>query len=150
LLEHFQKKTSGDFFAEATASGRSFYDIVTMASIIEKEVRGEEDRQKVADIFWRRLGIGMALQADSTVNYATRKNLPSVTAKDLEVDSRYNTYKYPGLPPGPIANPGMTALIAAIRPLKNTDWFFLTDKDGNVHYAKTFDEHIRNKQKYLR
>lgn len=150
LLANFESKISPELRRDIAASGRTVFETVIMASIIEREVRGEEDGALVADLFWRRLEIGMALQADSTVNYATGKSLPGVTLKDTEVESGYNTYKYRGLPIGPIGNPGLTAIKAAIKPKANDYWYFLTDPDGNVHYAKTFDEHIRNKQRYLR
>lgn len=147
LLKNFDKKTA-DVFSSANPHSRR--DILTMASIIEREVQTPADRRIVADIFWRRLGAHMALQADSTVNYATGKSLASVTAKDLEIDSPYNTYKYPGLPPGPICNPGLDAIMAAAAPTPNDYWYFLTDAQGVVHYAKTLDEQTRNKFKYLR
>lgn len=150
LLANFDKKFSPELRKRAADRGRSVYDVVTMASIVEREVKTPEDRRKVADIFWRRIGKGMALQADSTVNYATGKSLPSVTYEDTQAVSRYNTYKYPGLPLGPISNPGLDALEAAIDPEPNDAWYFLTDADGNVHYARTLDEHNRNKARYLR
>jgi UPF0755 protein len=149
MLGNFESKMSPEMRSAIAARGRTVFETVVMASIVEREVRGDEDRAMVADLFWRRLKIGMALQADSTVNYATGKSLPGVTAKDIEVESGYNTYKYRGLPIGPIGNPGLSALQAATKPKANDYWYFLTDKDGNVHYAKTFDEHIRNKRRYL-
>ena len=91
----------------------------------------------------------MALEADSTINYISGKNTPSASYEDLQIDSLYNTYKYPGLPPGPISNPGIEAIKAAIYPQESDYWFFLTDSKGNVHYANDFEEHIRNKNEYL-
>ncbi len=146
MLTNFDRKLTEELRLSITASGRSVFEIVTMASIVEREVRGDRDQRMVADLFWRRLRIGMALQADSTVNYVTRKNLPSVTYEDLEIDSRYNTYKYPGLPPGPIGNPGMQAIIAAIEPTPNPYLFFLTSPDGTVHYGRTLEEHVANRR----
>jgi UPF0755 protein len=150
MLGNFDAKLTPELRAAIAASGRTVFETVTMASIVEREVRGEEDMRRVADLFWRRLDVGMALQADSTVNYVTRKGLPSVTYEDLEVDSRYNTYKYPGLPFGPIGNPGLQALRAVIDPLPNDAWYFLTDPEGTVYYAATFDQHIVNKNRHLR
>lgn len=150
MLENFDRKLTPELRARIAASGRSTFEIVTMASIIEREVRGEEDQRMVSDLFWRRFDIGMALQADSTVNYVTRKGLAAVSYEDTTVDSRYNTYKYPGLPVGPIGNPGLQALTAAIDPLPNEYWFFLTDEEGTVHYGRTLDEHNENKRRYLR
>ena len=123
---------------------------LTLASIVEREVRGAEDMKIVADLFLRRIDMGMALQADSTINYVIDGDDPSVSAEDLELDSPYNTYKYPGLPPGPISNPGMNAIQAVLHPTPNAWYYFLTADDGTVYYAKTFDEHVANKNRYLR
>lgn len=122
---------------------------VIVASIIEKEVRKPSEMKAVSDIIRKRLEIGMALQMDSTVNYITGGNNPSVSYNDLGTDSPYNTYQNAGLPPGPISNPGFNALDAAVNPSANPYYFFLTDPLGNVYYAETFDGHIANRQ-YLR
>jgi len=129
--------------------GTSLHELLTLASVIEKEVRTPEDRRLVADVFRRRLEIGMALQADSTVNYVTGKSVAAASSEDVAADSPYNTYKHRGLPPGPICNPGLDAISAALEPQANDYWYFLTDADGGVHYAKTLDEHNANKAKYL-
>jgi UPF0755 protein len=151
LLDNFERRLErAGLFDKVKASGHSLHEIVTMASILEREVRGKEDRQMVADLFWRRLEEGMALQADSTVNYVTGKSTAAASAEDLKIDSAYNTYRYRGLPPGPIGNPGLEALEAALNPTANDYWFFLTDSEGAVHYAKNFDQHKRNKALYLR
>lgn len=150
LLANFDKKFTSELRAKGAAHGRGVFDVVTLASILEQEVRGDADLKLVSDIFWRRLDAGMPLQADSTVNYVTRKGRASVSGEDTAVDSRYNTYKYPGLPLGPICNPGLAALRAAVEPTPNDNWYFLTDKEGNVHYGRSLDEHNKNKAKYLR
>jgi UPF0755 protein len=150
LLGNFDRKVTPELRAKVAVRGRTLFQVVTMASIVEREVRTPDDRRKVADIFWRRLQKGMALQADSTVNYAVGKSAASSTYEDTRVVSRYNTYKYPGLPLGPISEPGLDAIEAAADPAPNPYWYFLTDKDGGVHYAATLDEHDRNKAKYLR
>lgn len=126
--------------------GEGFEDALILASILEREVRGAEDMAQVSDIFRKRLADGMPLQADSTVNYATGGNRPSVTYEDLKVDSPYNTYKYPGLPPGPIGNPGIQAIQAALNPSKNPYYYFLTTPEGEVKYARTFEEHLANRR----
>ncbi|MEY4744126.1 MAG: hypothetical protein RL272_71 [Candidatus Parcubacteria bacterium] len=150
LLSNFDRKLTPDLRQRISDREKSVFEAITLASIIEREVKGDGDRRKVADIFWRRLQAGMPLQADSTVNYATGKSLPSVSLQDTEDVSLYNTYKYPGLPLGPISNPGLSSIEAAVSPEPNDAWYFLTDKDGTVHYAKTLDEHNRNKAKYLK
>lgn len=149
MLANFGARLDEDLRAEIAASRRSMFEIMTMASLIEREVRGDLERRMVADLFWRRFDIGMALQADSSINYVTGKDLPSVTHDDTKLDSRYNTYKYPGLPLGPIGNPGVSALRAAVNPISNGYLYFLTDSEGTVHYGRTLEEHNRNKARYL-
>lgn len=131
-------------------TGRSWHQILTMASVVEKEARTPEDMALVADIFWRRLKINWALQSCATVNYVTGKSSPAVSAADKAIDSPYNTYKYPGLPPGPISNPGLKAITAVLHPTPNAYWYFMSDTNGVMHYAKTLDEHNLNVAKYLR
>lgn len=116
-----------------------------IASIIEREVRGLTDMKLVSDIIRKRLAIGMPLQMDSTVNFITGNKTPSITFADRDIDSPYNTYMYPGLPPGPIANPGLDALIATKNPTPNNYYYFLTNPQGKVFYGETFDQHIANR-----
>jgi UPF0755 protein len=130
--------------------GLTFHEMITMASMVEREVRSPEDMKLVAGIFYTRLTIGMALQADSTVNYVTGKTDAAVSLEDSRVDSPYNTYQYLGLPPGPISNPGMNAILAVLNPTDSDALYFLTTEDGEVVYAQTFDEHIANKYQYLK
>lgn len=149
MLDNFNRKLTADLREEIARQKKTIFEIITMASIIEREVRSDEDRAMVADIFWRRLQAGMPLQADSTVNYITGKYTTRASATDLQIDSPYNTYKYPGLPAGPIGNPGLSAIRAAIYPKPNNYWYFLTTNDGKVIYARNFEEHKANKAKYL-
>lgn len=129
--------------------GRTFHEMLTLASIVEREVRAPEDMKRVAGIFFTRLKIGMALQADSTVNYVTGKKDASISLEDSRIASPYNTYRHLGLPPGPISHPGMNAILAVLAPTDSDDLYFLTTDSGEVIYARTFDEHIANKRKYL-
>lgn len=130
---------------EAKKQGRSVQDVVTLASIVEKEVANSEERKIVAGIFLNRLRDGIALQSDATVNYITRSGRARSTQRDLQVDSLYNTYRHPGLPPGPIANPGDDALEAALFPASTDYRYFLTDVNGKIYYAETFAEHQKNR-----
>jgi UPF0755 protein len=130
--------------------GLTFHEMITLASIVEREVRSPEDMKLVAGIFYTRMKIGMALQADSTVNYVTGKDDPAVTLEDSRIDSLYNTYRNLGLPPGPISNPGMNAIMAVLEPTDSDFLYFLTTSEGEVKYARTFDEHIANKYRYLK
>ena len=120
-----------------------------MASVLEKEVRDAKDMKIVSGIFWKRIEMGMALQADSTLDYERNKTSAELTSDDLKTDSPYNTYTRSGLPPTPIDNPGLNAITAALNPTASPYLYFLTDKDGKVYYAKTFEEHKKNKAKYL-
>lgn len=148
-------KDTDDFWRRVynnkTETPLNVHELLTMASIIEKEVRDDSDRAKVADILWRRYLRNWALQVDSSVHYAVDKTGDVfTTSKDRENDSLWNTYKYPGLPPGPICNPGLASITAALYPEANDYWYFMTDNDGKVHYAKTLDEQNFNVNKYLR
>ena len=104
----------------------------------------------VADIFYKRLDRNIALQSDASVNYITGKGLVQPSLEDTKIDHPYNTYKYRGLPPGPISNPGLNAITAAIYPKENPYYYFLTTKEtGEVIYSLTYDQHLENKAKYL-
>lgn len=133
--------------SEAQKQKRTLHDVVILASIVEKEVATAEDRKIVAGIFWNRLQIGMALQSDATLNYVTNAGRSRLNAEDLKSTSLYNTYKYRGLPPGPISNPGADALEAALFPADTEYQYFLTDAKGKTYFGKTLEEHIRNRQK---
>ncbi len=138
-------------------SGMSLYDIITLASIIEQESGGKgavsdsslslnEERKLVASVFYNRMQIGQALESDATINYVTGKNSPAASIADLEVNSPYNTYKYAGLPPGPICNPSLGSIAAALNPA-HSDYFYFLHKQpsGKVEFSKTFEEHKRKK-----
>ncbi len=128
----------------------TLHEFLTLASIVEREVRTEISMRRVADIFLKRLKIGMALQADSTVNYVTGGKSPAITQEETRLDSAFNTYQVAGLPPGPISAPSLRALNSVWEPEPNNWYYFLTDDKGDVYYAVTHDQHVRNKQKYLR
>jgi len=150
IFDNLEGKITTEMRSEIKNQGRSFYEILTMASMVEREAQLEEDMKMVADIFWRRLDMNWALQSCATVNYITGKNDPGVTNVDREIDSPYNTYLYPGLPSGPIGNPGLNAIKATIYPTENDNWYFMSGKDGEMHYGRTLDEHNQNVYKYLR
>jgi UPF0755 protein len=125
-------------------------DIIKMAGILEEEARTMETRRVVAGILWKRLSMGMPLQVDSSFKYINGKISKTLTLDDLQIDSPYNSYTHKGLLPTPISNPGLGAIEAAITPIKTSYLYFLTDDAGNMHYGKTFEEHVANKEKYLR
>src|SRR3989344_925802 len=150
MLDNFSDKLNQDLRAEISRQKKTIHEVITLASIIEKEVATEKDRKLVADIFYKRLQQSIALQADSTVNYATGKSAARESADDIKIDNLYNTYRYGRLTPGPISNPGMSAIMAAIYPIPNPYWYFLTTLDGTVIYSKTFEEHVKAKAKYYK
>lgn len=163
MLATLDVKLSAELRAKIKARNKTIYEILIMASLVEKEVgrnvkvvtaqdleKLTEERKIVAGIFYNRLGISMALQSDATVTYITKKKDPSASAEDLKIDSPYNTYKYRGLPPGPISNPSLSSIIAAIEPTSSDYLYFLTKPDGTAVFAKTFEEHVANKNKYLK
>jgi UPF0755 protein len=121
---------------------RTRHEIITLASIVEKEVRISSERPVVSGVYWNRLRIGMALQADPTVLYALGRNNVRVRYSDLTVDSPYNTYRRPGLPPGPIAAPGAAAIDAALNPAKVPYRYFVARPDGRHEFRVTYSEHL--------
>ena len=151
LLRHRDAQFTEKIYADIAAQGRSVEEIMIMASLLEREVRGSVDKKKVSDLFWRRLDNGWLLQADSTVHYLTGKTgNVFTTPADRDTDSPWNTYKIIGFPLSPIAMPSFESIEAAVYPVKNDAWYFLTDMEGGVHYGRDLDEHNRNVQRYLR
>lgn len=147
MLANFDKRFTQAMKDEIKKQKKSIFDIITMASLIEKEVRKIEDKKIVSGILWKRIAIGMPLQLDSTVNYVTGKSDPSVLTKDTKIDSPYNTYKYYGLPKGPISNPGIDSIMAAIYPTQTKYLYWLSD--GITHFSETLEQHNIAKAKYL-
>lgn len=151
LLENFQKQLAAtDFEQKYAAKGLSLHQAVTLASIVEREVRSDEDRALVAQLYMNRLAANMPLQADPTALYgaeiAGRQLSP---AEAVRFNSPYNTYLQRGLPPGPISNPGLSALRAVANPRQNDYLYFLSGNDGKTHFARTYEEHQRNIERYL-
>lgn len=127
---------------------QSVFTIVVLASIVEREVNSDPDRARVCGIFYNRLARSMRLDADATVLYALGKWKQQLTADDLKIDSPYNTRRYAGLPPGPIANPGLAAIKACIAPEKTDYLFYFTDPQGVNHYARTDREFQQLQRQY--
>lgn len=144
-LDNFEQKFSPH---QEKIKKHSYNEILTMASIIENEVFGKEDRKKVSGIFWKRLENNWAIGADATLLYISDDR--KITAEDLNIDSPYNTRKNLGLPPGPISNPSIESIEAAMYPEESEYWFYLTTLDtGEVIYSKSNEEHNANRAKYL-
>jgi len=149
MLDNFDKKLTEDLRNEIKKQGKTVYEVLILASIVEKEMFGYEDRRMVADIFLKRLDEGIPLQSDATINYITKKGTTRPSYADLEIQHPYNTYENKGLPPGPICNPSIEAIKAVIFPKENEYYYFLNTEDGEIMYSRTFEEHVRKKQKYL-
>ncbi len=148
LSANFQKKRAS-LERELLAFKRPLTQIVTMASLVEEEGRTTETRRTIAGILWKRLDAKMPLQVDSVFPYLFGDKPYDLTDGDLLVDSPYNTYRYKGLPPTPITNPGIEAIRDTVTPIATKYWYYLSDKDGTMHYAVTHDEHLANRAKYL-
>ena len=151
MVASFTKALTPDLIEKATANGQSVRQLVTLASIVEKETGKAEERPMVAAVYANRLKIGMGLQCDPTVIYALERAgrfNGNLTREDLQFDSPYNTYRYAGLPPGPIAAPGRASLEAAADPASVPYLYFVSRNDGSHAFASTLDEHNRNVQQY--
>jgi UPF0755 protein len=148
MRKKFDEKVQ-DLLSEMRKKNISLKELVTMASIVEKEVNIAEDRKKVAGILWKRIKIDIPLQVDAPFVYTIGKGSYDLSKIDLATDSPYNTYTNKGLPPGPISNPGLDSLTASLYYEDSPYLFYLSDRKGNTHYAVTFEEHVENKKKYI-
>jgi UPF0755 protein len=147
-LDTFKKQWDDTRQGEAVQHKLNALQIVTIASMIEREARFQDDRPLVASVIYNRLSAGWALQIDATVLYAKGVWQSSVTKQDRMIQSPYNTYLHTGLPPGPIANPGIKAIDAALQPANTGYFFYLSDPQGHNHYAKTNEEFARLLKQY--
>ncbi len=145
LLSTFDQKTKSIF----SASSRNEWDILKMASIIEKESRDGDERPIVAGILWKRLDNGWMLGADATTRFITGKKTETLTAEDLSDKNPWNTRAVKGLPPGAICNPGLSSIWAAANPEETQYWYYLHGPNGEIHYGITIDDHSANKADYL-
>ncbi|GGB28730.1 endolytic transglycosylase MltG [Virgibacillus dakarensis] len=143
-------KAVSPYLNEISEQDFTVHQAITMASLVENEARTEEQRKKIAGVFYNRLDAGMPLQTDPTVLYALGKHKDKVLLKDLEVESPYNTYYVDTLPIGPISNFAESSLKAALEPEKSDYKYFLHDGNGHIYYAKTHEEHLQLKEKYIK
>ncbi len=149
MLANFEEKTS-PFEQEIVFQDKTILEIITMASLIEKEVRTLEDKKIVSGILWKRIEAGMLLQVDATITYITGRKTTEILQEELAIDSPYNTYKYKGLPPGPICSPGLESIEAAVYPQETEYWFYLSTPEGETIFSKTLKEHNQAIAKYLK
>jgi UPF0755 protein len=145
LLKTFDQKTKS-IFGKANRNG---WDILKMASIIEKESRNNTERPIVAGILWKRFDNNWMLGADATTRYTTGKKTEPLTTDDLSDPNKWNTRAVRGLPPGAICNPGLSSIEAAANPQESDYWYYLHGNDGQIRYAETLEEHNKNKSDYL-
>lgn len=150
LLGEFRRRVVEAFKDDLKKSGRSLHDSITMASLIEEEAKTDSERPVLAGILWKRFDANTGLGVDAAIRYILGKSIGTLTASDLALNSPYNLRRFRGLPPGPIASPGIASIRAVLHPQQSDYWYYLHGKDGKVHYAVTNEEHNLNKAKYLR
>jgi UPF0755 protein len=148
-LNNWDKKITPHLRDEIKRQEKKLFEIIIVASMIEKEARTIEDKKDISNILWKRLEIGMPLQICATVLYSLPEKKSKVSTADTQFDSLYNTYKYNGLPLGPICNPGMDSILAAIYPNKNNYWYYLSSNEGEIFFSKTLEEHNYKKNIYI-
>ena len=142
MAENFDRRLTKDMRDRAREMDLSIYELVTLASLVEKEAYHEEDRPIIAQIFLKRLRLGMPLQADPTVQYLLDAPKEDLLYRDTEIESPYNTYQNVGLPPGPIASPGTASLMAVLHPADTNYLYFVADRNGNNYYATNYADHL--------
>lgn len=148
MLRRFTRVWNENFASAARSKGLTPYQVVTMASMVEKEALFDEERPRIAGVMYNRLRAGMPLQVDATVLYSLGCHKDKVTFKDLKVDSPYNTYLYTGLPPGPIASPGYESIKAVIYPEKHDYYYYVAMPDGHHWFSSSYEEHVAAKNRY--
>lgn len=149
MVETFKERAlKQKFLKRAGEMGFSFHEIITLASLIEKETGKDSERKQISSVFHNRLKKNMRLQTDPTVIYAIENFDGNIRKRDLKIDSPYNTYRNKGLPPGPIASPGLKSIVAALYPAKTANLYFVSRQDGSHQFSATLNEHNRAVQKY--
>jgi UPF0755 protein len=157
MLDNFAQRVLPAWNSRRSSLKLTLHEVVTLAAIVEREAQAPAERPIIASVYLNRLAEGMLLQADPTVQYAlvAGSSRPAdgywkkdLTLADLAYDSPYNTYKYPGLPPGPICNPGLASIQAVLQPAETDYYFFMAKGDGSHAFAKTLAEHNENVQRY--
>ncbi len=149
LMDTFSLKVA-PYKEKIAQSQFSEYEVLILASILEREANDEVSMKMVSGILQNRLKIGMALQTDASIEYVLNKTLQELKPEDLKIDTPYNTYLYRGLPPTPIGNPGLQAIEAVLEPTPSKYMFYITGDDGQFYYAETFEAHKRNISKHLK
>lgn len=149
MLKNFDEHLDADMKQQIAAKNMSIYQFVTLASLVEKEAKYEEDRPLIASVFLNRLATHMKLQSDASISYAMGSHKAAYSIAETQYDSPYNTYMYEGLPPGPIANPGMACMHAILQAPTTPYLYFVADGDGHNYFAATYEEHMQNVQEHM-
>ncbi len=147
-LDNFSRKIDQNLKQEIEKQNKTIFEIITMASLIEREAREVEDKEIVSGILWKRLENNIPLQVDATILYFTGKTT-TILKDDLNTNSPYNTYQNRGLPLGPICNPGMESILASVNPQSSDYWYYLSTPQGEIIFSETLNEHNIAKAKYL-
>jgi UPF0755 protein len=150
MLRNFSLKVTPELRNEIKNQKKTLYDVVILASLVEKEAADEVERRLIADIFWRRLENQIPLQSCASINYILGTSKRQLSFEETRVPSPFNTYINKGLPPQPINNPSLSSIKAVIYPLKNDYWYFLATKEGKTIFSRTKEEHDKNKAIYLK
>jgi UPF0755 protein len=143
MVHRFLQVLSGEVATLLEESEFTLHEVVTLASIVEREIMVDHERPIVASVYLNRLAIDMPLQADPTVRYVMTEDRSRVLYRDLEIESPYNTYRNRGLPPGPIASPGLASILAVFNPAETDYFFFVSKRDGTHQFSKTYNDHLR-------
>jgi len=152
LLQNFDKKVSEEYYERAALIGMSLDDMIILSSMVQAEGRSLTDFENISSVFHNRLnnpGRFPLLQSDATLQYILEKRKTALTVEDLQIDSKYNSYMYPGLPPGAICNAGMSAIDCAFYPAQTDYYYFLSDGKGNTYFSRTNEEHEALKKEYI-
>jgi len=149
MIANFAQKLDSELISGADNIGKTIPEIITLASLVEKEAALDQDRRLVADIFWNRIKVNWALESCATINYILGEPKERLSFEDTRIPSPYNTYLHTGLPPGPINSPSLSSIKAVIYPLENNYCCFLSNSEGRIIFSKTIEEHNRNKQIHL-
>ena len=149
MLYQFSKVFTDEYYARAEELGMSVREVITLASIIEREAQIPEDRPIIASVFYNRMKINMPLQSCATVQYILGEQKPVLSISDTKIESPYNTYLYTDLPPGPIASPGADSIKAALYPADTDYMYFLAKGDGSHAFSSTYEKFLKDKAKYI-
>ncbi|NLY84492.1 MAG: endolytic transglycosylase MltG [Acholeplasmataceae bacterium] len=147
MVKEFDAALRAEYRKMAQERNLNIRDLVNLASLVEKEAIFADERPLIAGVFWKRLQIGMPLQSDTTIQYILGTQKSEISIADTKINSPYNTYQHTGLPPGPIANPGLGSIEAVLRPKETKFLYFVANLEGRHNFTETYQEHLREIEK---